>query len=716
MKLVPLVVLVGLLMQVRSLVTKSNRLIRKFSALNMSTGSKQLAVHVIGSLTPGSAEKFHLETLENAKNSILEKNVSRFDYLKRIDSEESDDFLLIEVYRQDDAPAAHKETSHYNKWRDAVADSMAVPRAATKFRTLFPPFDHWLTSPEASKSSPEDMAKSMPWTVKEPFVSSGVKSDDLSSPESGMLAVMVDIQCNPEDISEFIEATLQNCHNSVKEGGVSRFDFLQDEADEGHFMLVEVYNDKDAPVAHKASKHYANWAAKCNPMMARPRQASKYVTMFPAPLFWHESSESTHSSSSKGLDYVPGNGFSFLSPKLTFGRGSAAKALSSGMKEANISNPFVITGANGLSRLDSDIITPVFGTGKLVTGQNHFGVSGEPTVAQARQVSEMAKKAGCDGVIAIGGGSALDLAKAVSALATNPGDVLDYVEVFGKGLPITETPLPMLAIPTTAGTGSEVTKNAVLKSEEHNLKASMRHDSMLPVRAIVDPTLMVSCPPSVTAHVGLDTLCQNIEPFISNNANPITDALSRDGIVRAARSLRRAVSNGGDIPAREDMAIASTLGGIALANSKLGTVHGFAGVLGGMFEYAPHGALCATLLPATFARTAERLAEVVTSGESFGGVDVATAEARLERMREVSRLVTGSESADWPEGVAWLKAINRDLRVPGLNSLCKLDDRGGMSAEEKESCLTATAGASSTKGNPIALSDADLRDILEASL
>lgn len=713
MKLVLVAVLVGLLMQVSSLWQKGSRVVRKFGALNMST--HRHAVHVKGALTPGSAEKFHLETLENAKNSILEVGVSRFDYLKRIDVE-SDDFLLVEVYRHEDAPAAHKETSHYNKWRTAVAESMAVPRAATKFRTLFPPPDHWLTSPAASKSTPEEMAKSMPWTVKEPFVSGGEKSDNISSPESGMLAVMVDIQCTPDDIPEFIDATLKNCQNSVKEGGVSRFDFLQDETDEGHFMLVEVYNDKGGPVAHKASTHYAAWAAKCNPMMARPRQASKYVTLFPAPLFWHESSEAIYSSSNKGLDYVPGNAFSFLSPKLTFGRGTAAKALTAGMKEAKISNPFIITGASGLSRLDAEIIAPVFGSGKVVTGQNHYGISGEPTVEQARQVTEMAKAAGSDGVVAIGGGSALDLAKAVSALVTNPGDVLDYVEVFGKGQAITEAPLPMLAIPTTAGTGSEVTKNAVLKSEEHNLKASMRHDTMLPVRAIVDPTLMVSCPPGVTAHVGLDTLCQNIEPYISNNANPITDALSKEGIVRAARSLRRAVSNGSDISAREDMAIASTLGGIALANSKLGTVHGFAGVLGGMFEYAPHGALCATLLPATFARTAERLVECAASGGSLGGIDAATAETRLERMREVSRLVTGSESADWPEGVAWLKAIVRDLKVPGLNALCKLDARGGMTAAEKDACLKATAGASSTKGNPIALSDADLREILEASL
>jgi alcohol dehydrogenase class IV len=177
------------------------------------------------------------------------------------------------------------------------------------------------------------------------------------------------------------------------------------------------------------------------------------------------------------------------------------------------------------------------------------------------------------------------------------------------------------------------------------------------------------------------------------------------------------VSNGADIEAREDMAISSTLGGIALANSKLGAVHGFAGVLGGMFEYAPHGALCATLLPATFSRTAERLAELAEKGGDHegGGINAQEAQARLERMREVSRLVTGSGTADWPEGVAWLKAIVCDLKVPGLNALCKLEARGGMSEEDKKACVAATAGASSTKGNPIRLSDDDLREILEAS-
>ena len=367
-----------------------------------------------------------------------------------------------------------------------------------------------------------------------------------------------------------------------------------------------------------------------------------------------------------------------------------------------------------MQRLKSSIFDPVFGEGAVQSGVNHFGISGEPTVEQARAATKLAKDLSCDGVVAIGGGSALDLAKAVSALITNDGDVLDYVEVFGKGQAISCPPVPLICVPTTAGTGSEATKNAVLKSNEHGLKASMRHDSMLPVKAIIDPSLMTSCPSHVTAHVGLDTLCQNIEPYISSNANPITDALAKDGIVRTARSLPRpAVSNGADIDAREDMAIASTLGGIALANSKLGTVHGFAGVLGGMFEHAPHGAICAALLPSTFAKNAQRLSEIVGKGEDSNGIDVETAKIRLARITNVSRLLTGNDNAEWQDGVAWLNSIVKDLKVPGINALCGLGAEG-MTAKQKEECLKATAVASSTKGNPLVLSDKDLSDILES--
>ena len=185
-----------------------------------------------------------------------------------MDSDSTDEFLLIEVYRDAGAPAAHKETAHYKKWREAVANSMAVPRSATKFKTLYPPSEQWLTSSTASECSAEEMSSDLPWGISGPFTESGTNSNNIAVGSNGMLAVMVDIQVIPSDIPAFIEATLLNCKASLKEGGVTRFDFLQDEADDGHFQLVEVYNSPDAPAAHKATAHYAAWAATCNPMMA----------------------------------------------------------------------------------------------------------------------------------------------------------------------------------------------------------------------------------------------------------------------------------------------------------------------------------------------------------------------------------------------------------------------------------------------------------------
>ncbi|HEX7974009.1 MAG TPA: iron-containing alcohol dehydrogenase, partial [Anaerolineales bacterium] len=230
-----------------------------------------------------------------------------------------------------------------------------------------------------------------------------------------------------------------------------------------------------------------------------------------------------------------------------------------------------------------------------------FPVQGEPTVESVQQAVALAAQQSCDLVIGLGGGSALDTAKAVAALRANPGQALDYLEVVGRGQVLTHPPLPCIAIPTTAGTGSEVTRNAVLDAAlpgrpGQRVKASLRSPLMLPRLALVDPELTYSLPPAVTANTGLDALTQLIEPFTSSQANPLTGALCREGLVRAGRSLRQAYLHGDDPSAREDMSLASLLGGLALANSKLGAVHGFAGVLGGILP-APHGAICAALLP-----------------------------------------------------------------------------------------------------------------------
>ncbi|HML24213.1 MAG TPA: iron-containing alcohol dehydrogenase, partial [Aggregatilinea sp.] len=220
---------------------------------------------------------------------------------------------------------------------------------------------------------------------------------------------------------------------------------------------------------------------------------------------------------------------------------------------------FVVTGAN------VDRAQPLLNT--LVAAgltTSVFPVSGEPTTHLAQQGADAARALGAELVIGFGGGSALDAGKAIAALVRNTGPLLDYLEVIGRGQPLTEPSIPMLAIPTTAGTGTEVTRNAVLMSPEHRVKVSLRSASMLPAVALVDPELTYSVPPDVTAFTGLDALTQIIEPLLSVKRNPLADALAREGLRRAAGSLRQAYETG-DPAAREQMALASLCGGLAMA-------------------------------------------------------------------------------------------------------------------------------------------------------
>src|SRR5215831_15091557 len=261
-------------------------------------------------------------------------------------------------------------------------------------------------------------------------------------------------------------------------------------------------------------------------------------------------------------------------------------------------------------------------------------ITGEPTVDTIRNAPRDA-----DMVIAMGGGSALDAGKAIAAMLTNPGDLLDYLEVIGRGQPLPNVAAPCIAIPTTAGTGSEVTRNAVLASPEHRVKASLRSAGMLPRLAVVDPELTLGLPRAITASTGLDALTQVIEPYVSVKANPMTDALCVDGIRCAAQSLSKAWANGADREARAGMSWSSLLGGMALANAGLGAVHGFAAPIGGMWP-APHGAVCAVVLPHAM------------------DVNVRAARSRapekLARFEEVARLVTGRSYATAEDGVAWI--------------------------------------------------------------
>lgn len=320
----------------------------------------------------------------------------------------------------------------------------------------------------------------------------------------------------------------------------------------------------------------------------------------------------------------------------------------------------------------------------------------EPSVEDVGRGAARAREAGCDLVIGFGGGAALDAAKAIAILSGQDGEALDYLEVFGRGLPLTRTGLPCLAIPTTAGTGSEVTRNAVLTSPPHRAKASLRSPLMLPRLALVDPELTFDLPPALTASTGLDALTQLIEPYTSSRAQALTDALCVEGIRRAARSLRRAYEDGRNPVAREDMAFASLSGGLALANAGLGAVHGFAAPLGGMLS-APHGAVCAALLPHVMAANVAALRARAPQHPAVARYD------------EIARLLTGQGQATAADGIVWVENLVRDLAIPGLSA-------HGLVAADIPAATAAAARASSMKANPLPLTDAELSDILRRAL
>jgi alcohol dehydrogenase class IV len=325
-----------------------------------------------------------------------------------------------------------------------------------------------------------------------------------------------------------------------------------------------------------------------------------------------------------------------------------------------------------------------------------FHVTGEPTTDMAQAAIASARRARCLAVIAIGGGSVIDLGKVVAAMLTNKGQLLDYLEVVGAGKRLLERPVPYTAMPTTAGTGAEVTRNAVLKVPEHRVKVSMRSPSLLPRMALVDPLLTHSMPPETTASTGLDALTQLIEAFVSHKANPLTDGLCREGLQRAGRSLRRAFENGSDAQAREDMSLASLFSGLALANAGLGAVHGFAGPLGGQ-TIAPHGVICGRLLPHVMEANVRALR------------DRAPDSPALARFDEIARILTGHDTARASDAVSWIQDLCKRLGLPGLG-------RYGLTQEAMPAVVAQACKASSMKGNPIELTEAELTAIVEAAL
>jgi alcohol dehydrogenase class IV len=325
-----------------------------------------------------------------------------------------------------------------------------------------------------------------------------------------------------------------------------------------------------------------------------------------------------------------------------------------------------------------------------------FQVVGEPTIDRVRTGLEQARAANCDMVVGLGGGSPLDAGKAISGLLTNSGQLMDYLEVIGSGKQLKNRAAPYIAIPTTAGTGTEVTRNAVLMSPAHKVKVSLRSPLLIPRVALVDPELTYTLPPKITASTGLDAFTQVLEPFVCNKTNPFMDAVCREGVQRAARSLRQVYEHGEDKGAREDLALVSLFGGLALANAGLGAVHGFAAVLGGMFP-APHGAVCARLLPSVMEANVRALQAREPKSPA------------LQRYEEIARILTGKATATAGDGVVWVRELCRALNIPPLAAY-------GMRAADMPTVIGKAAQASSMKANPVLLTREEMQGILENAM
>jgi alcohol dehydrogenase class IV len=374
--------------------------------------------------------------------------------------------------------------------------------------------------------------------------------------------------------------------------------------------------------------------------------------------------------------------------RIVFGRGAIADL--PGLVRELGNRALLVTGRN--TERAKPIAAALESNGIDVAG---FAVHGEPTLEMVRRGAAAAHGTR-DVVIGFGGGSAVDAAKAIAALATNSGEPLDYLEVIGRARPLEHAPLPFVAVPTTAGTGAEVTRNAVLGSPEHGMKASLRSPLMLAKIAVIDPGLTMNLPPEVTASTGLDTLTQLIEPYVSVRANPMTDLFCIEGMRRVAASLERAFHDGRDVAARESMSMASLLSGLALANAGLGVVHGFASPLGVMLE-APHGALCAAVLPHGTAVNIKALRSRDPRGRA------------LQRYGEIARILTGRPEAEPEDGVRWIEALCTRLAIPNLR-------RYGLDQGQIPELVEKAARASSTKANPLQLTVEELTEIAERAL
>lgn len=369
--------------------------------------------------------------------------------------------------------------------------------------------------------------------------------------------------------------------------------------------------------------------------------------------------------------------FGITSPgRILFGRGEAAKA--PGLIRAYGARGVLVHGAN---RGRAAWLIDALGPDVLA-----LPCAGEPTLADLLAALDTARGHRPDWVAALGGGAALDLGKALAGLIPAPDGPMEHLEVVGRGLPLKADPLPFVALPTTAGTGAEVTKNAVIGLPDMGRKVSLRDDRMVARLAIVDPALTDHCPRAVTLASGLDAVTQVIEPYVSVKATPYTDALARPTISTGLQALAR-LMQGEDAEARDRMAWTSLCGGLALANAGLGAVHGLAGVIGGMTG-AAHGAICGALL-----------------GPVLAANRAAAEGAARARLDEVCGLIADQFGCDAETAPAALQTWARAQGLPGLADL-------GLAPAQHAEVAAAALGASSMKGNPVALSETVLQELL----
>lgn len=325
-----------------------------------------------------------------------------------------------------------------------------------------------------------------------------------------------------------------------------------------------------------------------------------------------------------------------------------------------------------------------------------FPVKHEPSIATLVEGLTAARACKADMIIGFGGGSVIDAAKAIAGLFNNPGEPLDYLEVVGAGKPLLRSALPWMAIPTTAGTGAEVTRNAVIVVPERRVKVSLRSPHMLARVALVDPELTLDLPSSVTAATGMDALTQLFEAYVCNRANPMTDVLCRDGLPRVAKALPAVWLNPHDAVAREALSLGAMWSGLALANAGLGAVHGLAGPIGGMFP-APHGAICAALLAPVMAA-------------NIAALRARSPEHRaLHRYAEIAGWLTGRSDATPEEGVQFIESLVATLQIPRLSTFELAEDR-------IPDIVAQAQQASSMKANPVVLTATELASALNRAI